>query len=159
MQPLVSYHALLNESEGGLGTPKYHVTADHVRHLLHHSFKAAVIARMVMVSTITIRRRMIEYCLYSSATYYDIFESDLDTVAFIWRTETGTLQLRLSSAWRIATYKRNSSAADPSPCLSAQMWCWRRYSSWLCTVHCKCIYSVLGHLSLWHIVGCHKLIR
>ena len=141
---------------GRPGRPSYAVSEEQLLSLFDIGFSATHIASMVGVSVRTIRRRMDDIGLQVSDLYSTLSDNELDIIINEiliqfpntgYRMMAGHLKRR---GVRVQQYRIRESLHRLSPASIATRWS---------TSITRRVYSVRAPLSLWHIDGCHKMIR
>lgn len=138
------------------GRPQIYIPENQLVLLLGHHFKLVDIARMLMVSPRTVRRRVIQYGLENLTDFSDISDSDLDSITADFHHNNPNSGLRSlegllrSRGIHIQRERVRESLRRIDP---------RGMRERFRAVLQRRKYSVQMPNSLWHIDGHHKLIR
>ena len=142
--------------DGTIGRPAFVVPCDVLRHLLEVHLSVPAISDLLGVSVSTIRRRMNNYNLSVHDTYANIGDEELDYYIESVHNGHPTWGVRqtyghlISIGIRVQYHRVRESLGriDPEGSYMRRLRHLRRRK-----------YAVAGPQSLWHIDGCHKLIR
>lgn len=138
------------------GRPSICIPEEQLAMLLGFHFKVTDIARVLMVSPRTIRRRIIQYGLEETASYSDMSDGDLDSLVsdFVHHNPNSGLRslegLLRSQGIRIQRQRVRESLMRVDP---------RGMEARFGMLVQRKKYSVPLPNSLWHLDGHHKLIR
>ena len=138
------------------GRPTIDIPEDHLAMLLENHLSIADIARMLHVSSRTIRRRVLQYGLEGFTAYSDLSDSELDeiTAQFVHRNPYSG-RVSYQGFLRSAGLRIQQARVRESLSRVDRRGMERRFRR---VLHRR-KYSVCMPNSLWHIDGHHKLIR
>lgn len=137
------------------GRPSIEIPEDHLAMLIEYRFSLADISRMMNVSARTIRRRVLQYGLESSAAYSVLTDSQLDeiTTRFV-HTHPHSGRISFLGYLRSVGLRVQESRVRESLRRVDPRGIEQRFRQ---TLHRR-KYSVCMPNSLWHIDGHHKLV-
>ena len=149
-------HRIDNEATAKPGRPRYCILQEHLEGMIHLGLDCPTIASLLGVSLRTLRRRMTDFNLSIKDTYSSINELELElTIKSLkelypnagYRIMDGLLRVKgikvTQNQLRDAMH-----SVDPDGILIRSSQCIQRRR-----------YHVPGPQAMWHIDGCHKLVR
>ena len=141
---------------GRVGRPRLDVSKEQLEYLLAMGFSGLEISNAIGVSLSTVRRRMTQYGLTIGSLFSDITDQDLDSIVSqikVLFPNCGFHMMQghlFNQGHRISQARIRESLQRIDPDGVA--------IRWSATIECRA-YRVQSPLSLWHLDGCHKLIR
>ena len=142
--------------DGRVGRPRLDVSKEQLEYLLAMGFSGLEISNAIGVSLSTVRRRMTQYGLTIGSLYSDITDQDLDSIVSQIKVLFPNCGFRMmqghlfNQGHRISQARIRESLQRIDPDGVA--------IRWSATIERR-TYRVQSPLSLWHLDGCHKLIR